>query len=86
MAASEPGATTATITLNGGQHGQPWWYAETAMNPSYQSGQPFQSNCHYGGTARNGGSSVVVRGLEPGNGSSAKPYTFTAYRRRRLLR
>ncbi len=79
MAASEPGATTATITLNGGQHGQPWWYAETAMNPSWPSGQPFPGNCHYGGAAASGGSSVVVRGLVPGNGNSSKPYTFTAY-------
>ncbi len=79
MAASEPGATTATITLNGGHHGQPWWYAETAMNPSYTSGQPFASNCHYGGVSKSGGSSVVVRGLVPGNGNSSKSYTFTAY-------
>ena len=79
MAASEPGATTATITLNGGQHGRPWWYAETGMNPSYPSGQPFQSNCHYGGTSKSGGSSVVVGDLVPGNGNSSKPYTFTAY-------
>ena len=79
MAASEPGATTATITLNGGQHGQPWWYAETAMNPSWPGGQPFPGNCHYGGTSASGGSSVVVRGLVPGNGNSSKPYTFTAY-------
>ena len=79
MAASEPGATTATVTLNGGQHGRPWWYAETGMNPSYPSGQPFQSNCHPGGTAKSGGSSVVVGDLVPGNGNSSKPYTFTAY-------
>ena len=79
MAASEPGATTATITLNGGHHGQPWWYAETAMNPSHSDGQPLQGNCHYGGVSKSGGSPVVVSGLVPGNGNSSKPYTFTAY-------
>ena len=79
MAASEPGATTATITLNGGHHGQPWWYAQTAMNPSWPGGQPFPGNCHTGGVAKSGGSSVVVRGLDPGNGNSSKSYTFTAY-------
>ena len=79
MAASEPGATTATITLNGGQHRQPWWYAKTAMNPSWPGGQPFPGNCHYAGTSKSGGSSVVVRGLVPDNGNSSKPYTFTAY-------
>ena len=79
MTASEPGATTATITLNGGHHGRPWWYAETGMNPSYTSGQPFASNCHYGGVSKSGGSSVVVRDLDPGNGNSSKSYTFTAY-------
>ena len=79
MAASEPGATTATITLNGGHHGQPWWYAGTAMNPSWPGGQPFPGNCHTGGVAKSGGSSVVVRGLDPGNGNSSKSYTFTAY-------
>ena len=79
MAASEPGATTATITLNGGHHGQPWWYAQTAMNPSWPGGQPFPGNCYYGGTSKSGGASVVVRGLDPGNGNSSKSYTFTAY-------
>ena len=79
LAASEVGATTATLTLNGGQHGRSWWYAETGISPTKSNGQPFPGNCHYAGTASSGGSSVIVRNLEPDNGNSAIPWTFKAY-------
>ena len=79
LAASEVGATTVTLTLNGGQHGRSWWYAETGIFPTFSNGQPFPSKCHYAGTASSGGSSVIVRNLEPANGNSSIPWTFKAY-------
>ena len=81
--ATDVGATTVTLNFQGGGGNDSpnhWYYAETGISYVPPTGQPFPSNCHYGGasTATNS-ASVIVRDLEPNNGDSESSYTFKAY-------
>ena len=80
LAASEVGATTARLTVNGSVPHQGWWYGETGIFPTRLDGGPFK--CHYAGT----GNTVIARGMLPNNGNSAKPFTWNAYSDSRCTR